>query len=323
MSALPEAVKAGIEEMLHGLSRSEIARRAEKLSQHYRAGGSSGSLADPLDLAAYLLARMPATYAATLAALSETARAAPGFMPRQLLDVGAGPGTASFAAIETWPGIDTVRLVDSNEAMLDAARGLTSRSTHPALSKPQIVARDMSAFTPASADLVIAAYSLAEIPAGRLSAAVSSLWEACSGMLVLVEPGTPDGFGRIRKARAALLQSGARAIAPCPHQLACPVEAPDWCHFSQRLPRSRDHKLAKSASVPFEDEKYSYVAAAREGVALQPYGARVVAPVARSKAGLTLKLCEDGRIREAQIPSRDREAFARHRRTQWGDAVNL
>jgi ribosomal protein RSM22 (predicted rRNA methylase) len=323
MTALPDAVKAGIDDMLHGLSRSEIARRAEKMSENYRSGGASAALADPLDLAAYLVARMPATYAATRAALSEVARAAPDFRPSQLLDAGAGPGTAAFGAVEIWPGIETVRLVDSNAAMLDAARRLTSRSAHPALSKPHVVARDIGTFTPASADLVTASYALAEIPAARLSAAVSSLWEACTGILVLTEPGTPDGFERIRVARAALLRAGARAAAPCPHQLACPIAAPDWCHFSQRLPRSRDHMTAKAASVPFEDEKYSYVAAARETVALQPYAARIVGPVARTKAGLTLKLCEDGRIHHAAIPSRERDSFKRHRRAEWGDAVNL
>lgn len=323
MTALPDAVKAGIEDMLHGLSRGEIARRAEKLSQLYRKGGASAALADPLDLAAYLVARMPATYAATCAVFSEVARATPGFQPRQLLDVGAGPGTASFAALETWPEIETARLVDNNDAMLNAARRLTARSAHRALAEPQIVARDASVVALASADLVVASYALAEIPVAHLPATVASLWDSCTGILVLVEPGTPDGFDRIRAARTALLQGGARAIAPCPHQLACPITAPDWCHFSQRLARSRDHMMAKSASVPFEDEKYSYVAAARESVAFQPYAARVVGPVARSKAGLTLKLCEDGRIREAAIPAREREAFARHRRADWGDPVNL
>ena len=39
--------------------------------------------------------------------------------------------------------------------------------------------------------------------------------------------------------------------------------APDWCHFTQRLPRSRAHKQIKEADVPFEDEKFSYVALTR------------------------------------------------------------
>jgi len=319
---LPEALKEAIARRVEGLSRTEIAQRAEKLSEHYRRGRTSKIVGDPLDVAAYLLVRMPATYAATYAVLSEVALRAPSFAPTQSLDAGAGPGTASWAAAATWPDIGTVRMLDSNPQFLQIARTLTSEVAHPqALAKPQIVTRDLGSAPLASADLVIAGYALAEMAPERLTPTVLSLWDACTGILVLIEPGTPDGFERIRAARAALLVQGARIIAPCPHQLACPIVAPDWCHFSQRLPRLRDHMLAKSATVPFEDEKYSYVAAAREGVAIERYAARVVGPVGRNKAAITLKLCEGGEIRTRVIASRDRGNFSRHRRIEWGDAV--
>ena len=43
-------------------------------------------------------------------------------------------------------------------------------------------------------------------------------------MLVLVEPGTPQGFARIREARAALIAEGAHIVAPCTHENVCPME---------------------------------------------------------------------------------------------------
>ena len=46
---------------------------------------------------------------------------------------------------------------------------------------------------------------------------------------------------------------------PAPTTMLSHDAGDDWCHFSQRLPRSRDHMLLKDASVPFEDERYSYV----------------------------------------------------------------
>ena len=82
-------------------------------------------------------------------------------------------------------------------------------------------------------------------------------------MLLIVEPGTTAGWQRILDARAQLIADGAHILAPCPHALACPIAQPDWCHFSARVARSRVHRLAKEAEVPWEDEKFIYLAASR------------------------------------------------------------
>jgi ribosomal protein RSM22 (predicted rRNA methylase) len=137
-------------------------------------------------------------------------------------------------------------------------------------------------------------------------------------MLVLIEPGTPEGFARIRAARAALLAAGGHAAAPCTHDRACPLTGADWCHFSQRLARSRDHLIAKGASVPYEDERYAYVAVSRAPVAHGQH-ARIVKPRIEAKPGITLPLCEGAGLRNAFIARRDRHAFRAVRRKDWGD----
>ena len=48
------------------------------------------------------------------------------------------------------------------------------------------------------------------------------------------------------------------------------LQPPDWCHFTQRLQRSRAHKQVKGAELPFEDEKFAYVALTRAAVAAAP-----------------------------------------------------
>ena len=111
-------------------------------------------------------------------------------------------------------------------------------------------------------------------------------------------------------------------LAPCPHNQACPLVAPDWCHFSQRLARSRDHRLAKGAEAPFEDEKFSYLVVARPGIQVLAPTARVLAPPHMAKPGIDLKLCSlDGRAEAAFVPRRDKPAYAIARRLGWGDAL--
>ena len=135
------------------------------------------------------------------------------------------------------------------------------------------------------------------------------------------DSGTPAGYERIIACRSALLADGARIIAPCPHAAPCPIVAPDWCHFSQRLPRSRDHMMVKAANVPFEDEKYSYIAVARDHIAIAPYNARVLAPPKKDKTGIAMKVCADGEISLRKIPKRDKAAFTKARDTRWGDSL--
>src|SRR5204862_6984628 len=116
--------------------------------------------------------------------------------------------------------------------------------------------------------------------------------ESATHVLMLVEPGTPAGFARIRAAREALIAAGAHLVAPCTHDKVCPMQAPDWCHFSQRLPRSRAHMIAKAADVPFEDERHSYVAVSREALP-SSNRARIVAEPQETKVGLTFPLCDE------------------------------
>src|SRR5205085_334022 len=103
-------------------------------------------------------------------------------------------------------------------------------------------------------------YVLGELAEGERDSLVDRLWQGCTGVLLVVEAGTPAGFAIVRKARNLLLEAGAQTIAPCPHDFPCPLPSGDWCHFGQRLPRQEFHRLAKQVELPYEDEKFSYAA---------------------------------------------------------------
>src|SRR5713226_3636697 len=124
---LPTELKAALDAKLQGLSRNDAAERASLISQTYRDGGGSSAIRGEADALAYALARMPATYAAVTASLNALRDVRADFAPANLLDVGAGPGTASWAAAEAFASLQSFTLLDANAALrrlaLDLARG--------------------------------------------------------------------------------------------------------------------------------------------------------------------------------------------------------
>ena len=81
-----------------------------------------------------------------------------------------------------------------------------------------------------------------------------------TGKIALVTGGNGGiGLGMARGLAAA----GAHVIAPCPHAADCPLAAADWCHFAQRIERTKIHRSVKGAELGYEDEKFSYIAVAR------------------------------------------------------------
>jgi ribosomal protein RSM22 (predicted rRNA methylase) len=320
---LPGPLRAALDRALEGVPRKGLAERAARTSEAYRAGKSSaGVIREADDALAYALTRLPATYAACATVLAEAARRAPGFAPARLLDAGAGTGAASWAANAVWPGLATVTWLDASPPFLALAQQLAIGGP-AALRAAEPRRADLTAAGPwPRANLVVASYALAEIAPDRQASTIGELWNACEGVLALVEPGTPAGYGRILAARAALIAAGATILAPCPHQGPCPLVGDDWCHFSVRLPRSRDHLAVKAAEVPFEDERFSYLIAVRPGVASVGRPARVIAPPRTGKPGIDLKLCAPEGVERRLVGKRDKAAFAVARRLDWGDALD-
>jgi len=317
--SLPAELKAALDAKLEGLSRHDVAVRAAAISKTYRDGGTSSAIRSDTDALAYALARMPATYAAVSACLKALLQARPDFAPERLLDVGAGPGTASWVAGEAFPSLQSFGLLDANPALRTLALELLHGSTR--FAGLHYDAGDARALLEKAetADLVVASYLIGELGEAERNSLTEAMWAKTRDTLVVIEPGTPAGYARIIALRAQLIASGAHVLVPCPHERPCPLVSPDWCHFSQRLARSRAHKQVKGAEVHFEDERFSYVVLTREPVADHP--SRVLAQPAVGKAEISAKLCTQGGLALAKVARRDRQAYAEARHWRWGDAV--
>ena len=150
------------------------------------------------------------------------------------------------------------------------------------------------------------------------ASAASRLWQAARVALVLIEPGTPRGFSLIRTVRAGLLAAGAHMLAPCPAGTACPVADPDWCHFAARVERSSLHRRVKGGELGYEDEKFSYVALARQAV--EPPASRIVRRPRQQPGLIVLETCTPDGLQTVRVSKRDSERFRAARHAAWGDA---
>jgi ribosomal protein RSM22 (predicted rRNA methylase) len=302
---LPERVRRSIEERAGAIGFSELKRAAAAISETYRAGGAV-RLSGAERAAAYLAVRMPATYAAAYAALREVRERLGDRVIESVLDAGAGAGAASLAARELFPAA-RITMVERDAALTAAAREW--------LPDALCVAADIERMDPFPPhDLVMAAYALGEMERPP----TTRLWDAARVALVVIEPGSVRGFSLVREIRDGLLARSARMLAPCPHESACPLEAPEWCHFAARVERSGIHRRLKDADLNYEDEKFSYVALAREPTELP--AARIIRRPRQRPGLIELELCGRDGLRSERVTRSDREAFRAARHAGWGDA---
>eukprot|EP01061_Rhynchopus_euleeides_P043369 TRINITY_DN7571_c1_g1_i1.p1 TRINITY_DN7571_c1_g1~~TRINITY_DN7571_c1_g1_i1.p1 ORF type:complete len:1018 (+),score=369.32 TRINITY_DN7571_c1_g1_i1:108-3056(+) len=137
-------------------------------------------------------------------------------------------------------------------------------------------------------DLVTCAYTLSELQSETLRAdAVRTLWESCTGIMVIVEAGTPAGFKLVLDARNTILEEyksigpweeQPTVLAPCPHDnLRCPVAhsiagqkqtALRTCFASAKYRTSYvESWVAAAAAKEVETtEEYSYCVIARNEI---------------------------------------------------------
>ncbi|MBT2399525.1 small ribosomal subunit Rsm22 family protein [Streptomyces sp. ISL-100] len=326
-STLPtaEALRSALAGLLDGLPPKQAAQAVERLIANYRGTTPTGApvLRDRSDVAAYAAYRMPATFEAVRSALAALRDAAPEWIPATHADIGGGTGAATWAVAEAWQEKAASTVIDWAEPALALGRELAEASGSPALRAATWQrSRIGSALRIESADLVTVSYVLKELtPAGRATVVTEAARAAQA--VVIVEPGTPDGYLRIIEARQQLIDAGMSVAAPCPHSGACPIEpGTDWCHFSARVSRSSLHRQVKGGSLPYEDEKFSYVAAVRGDVEADPAANRVIRRPQIRKGMVLLELCTkpEELTRETVTKKRHGDLYRAARDIDWGDA---
>ncbi|MDQ0943923.1 small ribosomal subunit Rsm22 family protein [Streptomyces sp. V1I1] len=318
-----EVLRSALAAQLADLPPTQAAQAVERLIANYRGTTPTDApvLRDRSDVAAYAAYRMPATFEAVRSALAALRAAAPEWAPATHTDIGGGTGAASWAVAEAWEeDAPRTTVLDWAEPALALGRELAAASGVPALRAAQWQrSRISAALRIESTDLVTVSYVLKELTAKDRAAVVTEAARAAQAV-VIVEPGTPDGYARVIEARDRLIEAGLTVAAPCPHSAACPIEpGSDWCHFAARVSRSSLHRQVKGGSLPYEDEKFSYVAAVR--FPATPAPARVTRKPQIRKGLVLLDLCtKPQELRRETVTKRHGPLYKAARDTEWGDA---
>ena len=309
----PSELRFAIEQLMSGEDIRKMSASAEGISQRYRNESGAGRVlvGSDRDTLAYAAVRMPATFGAVSKALELTLeQTAPEIT--SILDVGAGTGAASHAA-QLLTDCDNITCIEREGSMISLGRQLMqARGIEAQWVKQDISSADISQH----ADMVISSYCLNELTASARKKAVLDLWQSADKLLLLVEPGTPEGFSQLKEARGLLLSQGGNIAAPCPHNGDCLLPEDDWCHFTARVARSKLHKQLKGGDAPYEDEKFCFLAVVRtpcEGAA------RILRHPKIESGKITLRLCTQHGICD-KIVTKKSPFFKAARKSDSGDS---
>jgi ribosomal protein RSM22 (predicted rRNA methylase) len=312
---LPDALQKALHAETSRFPAAQLKRDSATLTAGYKQTGAAPRITSDSQRAAYLLTRLPATYAAICAVLRELKTRRPDFAPVSLLDLGSGPGTVLWAVNEFYQSVTRADMLERDDSFRRTGQRLAALGKLAANWQQHDL---LDAKPLPASDLVTTSYALNELPEAAQQSLIRRAWAAAREVFAVIEPGTKAGFANILRARRELLESGARLLAPCPHSSACPLaETDDWCHFAQRLPRAAAHRLGKSATLGYEDEKFAYLVASRTPA--QPAPARILRHPFYGKGHVKLSLCAAEGLRRETLTAKDKEMYKLARKASWGD----
>lgn len=322
---LPEVLKIAIESSLDSFSLHSLAQARKALSQKYRQSGAGHYMETQEERLSYLISRMPATYAAIDRALSSIKKIH-GEEIKSFLDLGAGPGTGMWAMMNHFPSLDAISLLERDPMLMEKGKAFAALADTSLVQKSCWIEGDLLSPPPlAPHDAVLLSYVMGEISPEKRALVIDHAFFLSRKWLLIIEPGTPEGFLRIEEARKQLIAKGGCLIAPCPHTRPCPFTAlasseKGWCHFSARVERSSFHRKLKEGTLGYEDEKFSYIAISKTPLSLPSL--RIISPIQRHGGHLRVEGCTKEGIKRGVISKKKGEIYKQLKKAEWGDAFS-
>lgn len=318
-----------------------------------RDAGFAGYADDARRRMAYALFYLPQTFTRIAMILDECATAGwkmPANRTVRMLDLGAGLGAAGFAAAMRCEASLLLCATDTSVQSLDVLR----ESFHAALEslwpKAALETRTTSLLHALREgddtwDVITCSFALNEALETAGEAGASDWLDlvlarlAPGGLFVLCEPASESTSGRVELLRDHIAgQPGLRIVAPCLHQLPCPLlrEGRVYCHEVRRwTPPASLAYLNQRLARHVHYLKFSFLAIARassDAVPPDPTRCRLVAPITEETGKLTTRGCAaDGQVYSYEVLTRnltrdEKDAsreIERGSRVTWGELQPL
>lgn len=309
-----------LKDLVHTVKLSTLKDNYKKLSSAYRQRKKTIILTYE-DCLSYALARMPATLTVQQRIWKTFEKAIDLHKnnPLSILDIGAGPGTCIWALKDAlW--VKDITLIEKEKAFVRLGQHLMAalELSSPIHFNKQYIHANVINHKKTSADIVFGSYWLNEMV--NISKAITLLWKAANHYVILIEPGTPQGFKNLLTARDYFLSQGGSILAPCPGNIACPMAQAErtWCHFRERLPRFKAHHFIKEASLSFEEEPYCYLIAHKNRTNSINPSKRIISSIKKTKTGLKTLVCGHEGLEEITITKKERNRYREVLKKQWG-----
>ena len=212
-----------------------------------------------------------------------------------VVDFGGGPGTFLFA-LSKFKTLNKYTNVERSDAFIGIMNVLVEEFLASSIPHTHVDSISCNYLKLESQDipvndLCVFSYTLCECDNSLVS--LSGLVEN-SNMVLIIEPGIPSGFNNIIQARDKLIEKGFSIIAPCTVSNGfCPLRdsETDWCHFVERVDRSRIQRHLKNGVLGYEYEKYSYLLMSKYPIHLD--GKRIISRPNYTKYSVSFDICSE------------------------------
>jgi ribosomal protein RSM22 (predicted rRNA methylase) len=325
---LPQPITEAISAILQQQETPQWVHRAADLHARYTIDKTDNKkfVHDYTDALAYLGLRVPATYAQVIGALGFVKELIPSWRPTSLLDIGSGPGIATWAAISLWPGLDEITCLDENNDFISLGKQIIKDSelTRDINWKNRDlrlgIEEDENSY-----DLIIIANVLNELTPKAQENLIGQAFNLCKGILIIIEPGTPRGSQIVSSVAQKLHNVG---ILLAPYVANTFVEDKDYyLHFPQRFIRPdfqrrirQQMRVSSEMASDWEESKYSYVAISKFPAEKNNW-ARTVGQTEIHKGFLEIPVITEDAITKIKVMKRNKEAFTFAKHLRWGELI--